>query len=274
VTHPPVQAAAATTPTGSPARCAGASMKGESSGRCRRRGSARPVPGPVGSPRPAPRGVDCGAAGSPSRAERRGRSPPPRLFSDRHPGCVTRRARASACTRPTGTPAPRGSAPPCALDPSHDRPSPGGSRRHPRQDDSARPPLMAVRAPLRITPPVRTLHPHGTIRTHARTARRSGRRGASLLHVRQSGVGGLGNPRPATTASLQIGEPQETVTPTVHRCCEPGPGQPSVRARLAAHRDALRTLCGPPGRRSAVICPDVAGYTLKRNSTTSPSRIT
>jgi hypothetical protein len=51
--------------------------------------------------------------------------------------------------------------------------------------------------------------------------------GVSPLHVRQSGVGGVGNPRPATTASLQIGEPQEAVTPPlVIGSCEPGADNP------------------------------------------------
>ena len=40
--------------------------------------------------------------------------------------------------------------------------------RNPRDSDQARPPLVAGRAALRITPPVRALHPHATIRTPAR----------------------------------------------------------------------------------------------------------
>jgi hypothetical protein len=41
--------------------------------------------------------------------------------------------------------------------------------RHPAHDDPPRSPLVPVLAALRVTPPVRTLHPHGTIRTQKRT---------------------------------------------------------------------------------------------------------
>jgi hypothetical protein len=82
-----------------------------------------------------------------------------------HPG------RASACTRPTGIPAPRGSTPPCAPARAHARPPPGTVAWHPAQDNPPRPPLMPVGAPLRVAPPVRTLHPHDTIRTRVRSPR-------------------------------------------------------------------------------------------------------
>jgi len=43
--------------------------------------------------------------------------------------------------------------------------------RHPRDSDQARPPLVPVRAPLRVTPPVRTMHPHATIRNTCAASR-------------------------------------------------------------------------------------------------------
>jgi hypothetical protein len=51
----------------------------------------------------------------------------------------------------------------------------GAVARHPAHDDPARPPLVPVRAPLRVTPPVRALHPHATIRTRERLRRASSR---------------------------------------------------------------------------------------------------
>jgi hypothetical protein len=47
----------------------------------------------------------------------------------------------------------------------------GALARHPAPDDPARPPLVPIRAPLRVTPPVRALHPHDTIRTRERLRR-------------------------------------------------------------------------------------------------------
>src|SRR6266516_6444916 len=41
---------------------------------------------------------------------------------------------------------------------------------HPRHGDQPRSPLVPVLAPLRVTPPVRTPHPHDTIRTRIRLA--------------------------------------------------------------------------------------------------------
>ena len=47
----------------------------------------------------------------------------------------------------------------------------GTLARQPRHDDQARPPLVPVRAPLRVAPPRGPTHAHNTIRTHALTAR-------------------------------------------------------------------------------------------------------
>ena len=56
------------------------------------------------------------------------------------------------------------------------RRGPGTVAQHPGHDDLARPPLVPVRAPLRVVPgpPVRTPHPHNTIGTRVlnRTASR------------------------------------------------------------------------------------------------------
>ena len=50
-------------------------------------------------------------------------------------------------------------------------PRQGTVARHPRDSDQTRSPLVPVRAPLWVTPPVRTLHPHDTIRTRVRYAK-------------------------------------------------------------------------------------------------------
>ena len=54
-------------------------------------------------------------------------------------------------------------------------PRQGTVARHPRDSDQTRSPLVPVRAPLWVTPPVRTLHPHDTIRTRVRYAKTPGR---------------------------------------------------------------------------------------------------
>jgi hypothetical protein len=48
------------------------------------------------------------------------------------------------------------------------RPGRGTVAQHPRNDDPARPPLVSVLAPLRVTPPLRPVHVHDTIRTQVR----------------------------------------------------------------------------------------------------------
>jgi hypothetical protein len=54
-------------------------------------------------------------------------------------------------------------------------PAPAGGHRQgtvahrPRHADQARPPLVPVRAPLRVAPPLWTPHPHAAIRTQIRT---------------------------------------------------------------------------------------------------------
>jgi hypothetical protein len=53
--------------------------------------------------------------------------------------------------------------------------------RHPAHDDQPRPPLVPVLAALRVTPPVRTLHPHDTIRTRVRSPRTRQQRPSSTL---------------------------------------------------------------------------------------------
>ena len=50
----------------------------------------------------------------------------------------------------------------------------GGQSTASTDRDQARAPLVPVRAPFRVTPPVRTLHPHGTIRTRVRYAKTPG----------------------------------------------------------------------------------------------------
>jgi hypothetical protein len=78
-------------------------------------------------------------------------------------------AHAAAGTTPTGSPAPRCRTPPYAQPgPTGPLPRGHGGRavaQHPGHRDQARPPLVPVLAALRVTPPLRTPHPHGTIRT-------------------------------------------------------------------------------------------------------------
>jgi hypothetical protein len=77
-------------------------------------------------------------------------------------------ARTAAGSRPTGSPS-RCTTPPGAR-PRHPGHGPRGRAvaQHPRHGDQPRTPLVPVLAPLRVTPPVRTLDPMGTIRTHVR----------------------------------------------------------------------------------------------------------
>ena len=121
---------AGTTPTGSAARCAGASMKGETAvgadaaaaprwvGQETQPGGAPALGNAASGPHAQPaKPPDC-ACGPLPRTGQEMRQATAFIRQLGNPG------RASACTRPTGTPAPRGSAPPCALGPSHARPSP------------------------------------------------------------------------------------------------------------------------------------------------------
>jgi hypothetical protein len=114
--------------------------------------------------RPAPRAPERARAAQSSSLPR---SPPPPQGRMR----LAAPLRAAAGTTPAGNPAPR-----CK---HRDMPrwcaGCAGCLRwravaqHPRHRDQPRSPLVSVLAALRITPPTRTPHTHGTIRTHART---------------------------------------------------------------------------------------------------------
>jgi hypothetical protein len=78
-------------------------------------------------------------------------------------------ARAAASIRPPGSPAP-GSTPPGAPGPACARPAPGRTRTASMTRSPARPPLVAVRALRRVTPPGGP-HVHGTIKTPVRLGR-------------------------------------------------------------------------------------------------------
>ena len=163
---------AGTAPAGSPARCAGASMKGEAAVGADAAAAPRWV-GKETQPGGAPALGNAAVAGRtrsqlcprtapavryPGRARRCGRPPPlsaswvirvvPRLVPGR-PASRRRFAVHHHVPRPVLTRGERG----------------GTVAWHPRDSDPARSPLVAVRAALRVTPPVRTLHPHDTIRT-------------------------------------------------------------------------------------------------------------
>jgi hypothetical protein len=126
--------------------------------RCRwHKDAARATLLPSTEPCPAPR---SGAGRSP-------RAPKPWAASKLKR--QLRPVRNAAGTTPTGSLAPR-----CRTLPYARPPAPGRRLRrravaqYPGHGDQARSPLVPVLAPLRVTPPVRSPHPHDKIRTRVR----------------------------------------------------------------------------------------------------------
>ena len=119
----------------------------------------------------------------------------------------------------------------------------------PRHRDQARAPLVAVRAPLRITPPLRTMHHHHTIRTPIRI----------MLRAISGHKGHLGEP---------VDELARAPLQPLHQCAGPLVGLPGAVAwrprRLTVGIGGVQGVFGPrppahpPRRTGHRHLPDIA----------------
>jgi hypothetical protein len=94
------------------------------------------------------------------------------------------------------------------------RPGRRAVAQQPRHGDQSRSPPVPVLAPLRVTPPVRTRTPIGTIRTRVRMAREGSPGGGRQVCAAPSGTEGL---RISAAAGPPVSDSRGTRRQTAHR---------------------------------------------------------